>query len=205
MFRMLQFIHCRSPCRIVGLSTESDLEKEGECLSLLFENGTPQTTTLDALPAPVPLYKPSRKVVYWNRRAQGVVNLLGNGRLEMSFTKVVPKSLRTAVQEKLDEVVERGAARIEVPVFAPKGHTIPFEVRGALVSQKGNDFICRVARGVSQRKARPEELRRQKETRRLLVNQVEEHALFMLDRDGQWVEEGVCAKRRKPLSGIGDD
>ena len=55
-----------------------------------------------------------------------------NGQLEMSFTEVVPKSLRTAVQEKLGEVVERGAVRIEVPVLTPEGHTIPFEVRGAL-------------------------------------------------------------------------
>lgn len=48
----------------------------------------------------------------------------------MNFTEVVPKSLRAAVQEKLDEVVERGAARIEVPVLTPEGHTIPFEARG---------------------------------------------------------------------------
>ena len=44
-------------------------------------------------------------------------------------------------------------------VLTPEGHTIPFEARGSFVSQEDDDFICGVARDVSQRKARPEELR----------------------------------------------
>ena len=43
-------------------------------------------------------------------------------------------------------------------VLTPEGDTIPFEARGSLVSQEGDDFICGVARDVSQRKARPEEV-----------------------------------------------
>ena len=56
--------------------SESGFEKGGECLSLLLENGTPQTAILDALPDPVFLYKPNGEVVYWNHRAQEVANLL---------------------------------------------------------------------------------------------------------------------------------
>lgn len=153
-------------------------------LSTLFESGATHATILDCLPDPVFLCTPNGDVVYWNRRAQEVANFSADEPAEMNLMEVVPKGLRSTVQEKLDEVVETGAVRLEVPVLTPEGHAVPFEVTGSLVTREDNEFICGVARDISERKAREEELRRQKKKFHLLVNQVEEYAIFMLDREG---------------------
>lgn len=163
---------------------ESGTEGQGFGPVTLFEDGPTHTTVLDALPDPVFLCKPSGDVVYWNRRAQEIANFAEDMRAEVNLTEVVPKSLRSLVQEKLEEVVELGAARLEVPVLTTGGDAVPFEVTGSLVTHESNEFICGIARDISRRKARQEELRQQKEKWRLLVSQVEEYAIFMLDREG---------------------
>lgn len=153
-------------------------------LPSLFEGGSFQETVLDALPDPVFLCTPEGDLVYWNQRAREVAGFSAEEGAGMNLTDAVPKSLRAEVQETLGEVVETGSARMEVPVLTPLGKTISFEVTGALVVQEGNDFICGIARDVSKRNARERELRRQKKQFELLVDQVEEYAIFMLDRSG---------------------
>jgi PAS domain S-box-containing protein len=178
-------------------SSQSESEGGANRLAFLFERGARSATVLDALPDPVFLCKPDGKVVYWNRRAQEVARFSEGRQAKMNLTEVVPKSLRSTVQDKLDEAVETGSTRLEVPVLTPDGHTVPFEVTGSLVTRGGNALICGIARDISERKARQEELRRQKEKWRLLVNQVEEYAIFMLDREGVVTTWNEGAKKIK--------
>lgn len=55
---------------------------------------------------------------------------------------------------------------------------------GSLVGWGESEVICGIARDISERKARQEEVRRRKQKFHVLVNQVEEYAIFMLDREG---------------------
>lgn len=164
-------------------STPDGTELPDGLASNLLE-GASYEEMLDALPDPVFLCTPDGDVLYWNHRAREVAGYSDDELAVTNITEVVPEELRPRLREKIAEVVETGSARLDVPVVTGAGKKVPFEVTGSLIEREGKELICGIARDITERKVHEENLRRREEQFRLLVEDVEEYAIFMLDRDG---------------------
>lgn len=177
--------------------SDSDTLKMPELPDELFGNDSPSTAGLDALPDPVFFCTPEGDLVYWNRRAREVIGYAAEEVVPTNVEDIVPSELHADVRDALARAVHTGTARLEVPVRIGSGEQVPFEVTGSAAEWDGKTFVCAVARNVSRRKAREEELRRREEQFQLLVEGVEEYAIFMLGPEGHVTTWNAGAARIK--------
>jgi PAS domain S-box-containing protein len=142
------------------------------------------------------------QILFVNDAAERIFGYASDEMIGKRLTMLMPEHLRGAHQAALKRYVETRKRRLDWEVLEltglhKSGKEIPLEVSFGEALREGEHFFTGFVRDITERKRYEEELRATQERFRLLVEGVEDYAIFMLDADGHVASWNVGSERIK--------
>lgn len=142
---------------------------------------------LDAVPEVVYAFSADGELFWWNDRMRQVTGYTDEELRGKSPLELVPPSDHDPIQNAVNRILKEGETEVqESHLITKDGRRIPHEFTGAPVFDDDGEIVAIVGigRDISLRLQAERAAEDQRERFRLLVNEVEDYAIFMLDPDG---------------------
>lgn len=144
----------------------------------------------DALEEVFFVFTPEGDIRQWNRRVREVTGYSDEEIAEMHPADFVPVDEVSRVERGIQTTLEEGRVRLEAAFLTKSGERIPYEFTGRLLDRDGEVLICGTGRNIVERKQYRDQFQ-------LLVEEVEDYAIFMLDPQGRIVTWNEGAQKIK--------
>jgi diguanylate cyclase (GGDEF)-like protein/PAS domain S-box-containing protein len=142
------------------------------------------------------------KIVFWNESAEAIFGYTPDEAIGRPLTLLMPERHRAVHRQGFARFLESGEARVigrtvELEGRRKDGSEFPLELSLGHWTHGDRSSFTAVIRDTTERKRAEQELGESRERFRLLVDGVQDYAIFMLDPDGRVVTWNEGAKRIK--------
>ena len=155
---------------------------------------------LDAVPEVVYGFSAEGDLFWWNDRMREVTGYADEELEGMSPLEFIPPPDHDAIHKAVNRIVEEGTTEVqESNLVTKEGRRIPHEFTGAPVTTDDGEVVAIVGigRDISLRRQAERAAETQRERFKLLVEEVEDYAIFLLDTDGHVISWNSGAAKIK--------
>jgi PAS domain S-box-containing protein len=139
-------------------ATIIDITKRKEAEQIGLTEKTFSESVLSSLPGIFYMFDSTGKMLRWNRNFESVSGYSSDEIARMSFLDFFVGEEKELAQEKIQEVLEKGASSVEAKFVSKDGHQTPLLLTGLLFRSENSSCLIGMGIDITQRKKAEREL-----------------------------------------------